>query len=58
MATPIKIIENNKIKNCCRANCTLYDKLLSKSSWSLVVLANILPVGVISNHDKGVFKST
>ena len=36
----------------------LNDKLLSKSSWSFIVLARILPVGVTSNQLKGVFKRT
>lgn len=31
--------------------------MLSRSSWSLIVLAKILPVGVTSNQLKGVFKS-
>jgi hypothetical protein len=34
------------------------DKLLSKSSWSLIVRARILPVGVTSNQLKGVFNKT
>mgnify|MGYP000852430647 FL=1 len=34
---------------------TLNERLLSKSSWSLVVLAKILPVGVTSNQLNGDF---
>jgi hypothetical protein len=35
------------------ACCIFVERLLSKSSWSFVVRAKILPVGVISNHDNG-----
>ena len=37
---------------------TLNDKLLSRSSWSLVVRAKIRPVGVTSNQLNGDFRST
>jgi hypothetical protein len=36
-------------------NWTLKDKLLSRSSWSLVALETIRPVGVTSNQLSGVF---
>jgi len=51
------MIEENKIRRFCAENWTLKAKLLSKSSWSFVALAIILPVGVTSNQLKGVFKS-
>lgn len=56
VATLINTNDDNKVNKFWVANWTLNAKLLSKSSWSLVALAIILPVGVTSNQLKGVCK--
>ena len=48
------MIEENRVSRFWAENCTLKARLLSKSSWSLVARAMILPVGVTSNQLKGV----
>ena len=53
VAILIKMMEDKRTNIFWAAYWTLKAKLLSRSSWSLVVLANILPVGVTSNQLKG-----
>lgn len=53
VAIEIIIIDVTNMNIFCMACCMFVDKLLSKSSWSLVVLVSILPVGVTSNQDSG-----
>lgn len=49
------IIEESNTTKFWVENWTLKDKLLSRSSWSLVALETIRPVGVTSNQLSGVF---
>lgn len=58
VATPMTKIEQKVTMRLWTVNCTLKARLLSRSSWSFVVLEMILPVGVTSNHDNGVCNST
>lgn len=58
VAIVIKIIELKSISKFWVEVCTLKERLLSKSSWSFVVRARILPVGVTSNQPRGVFNKT
>jgi len=51
------MIEDINMKRFWVANWTLKERLLSKSSWSFVDLASILPVGVTSNQLKGEWRS-